>query len=164
MAAGSFAGAQSAGPTPDDRVRPESVDWKITPSRTTAPYTFTVSGRVKMPAGPPGRSCPPGRNTGEYCLPLPRERACDGGQVAIRYKGGTNQKDTISLRRDNTRIRGSRSQPPFCTFSDSITFTKTRRLRPNGQLKVSVRFLGNEHYKTKQGPSRFVRAKLPRRR
>lgn len=152
--AGTIAGAQDSQPGNDDRLTPNSVTYTVTPGTDRrAPYTFRVRGRVNMP---PGLVCPPGQSSGGYCTPLPRERACEAGRVSIRYKSGRRFTKTISLRRSNTRPGGSGNQPPFCTFSRSVTFTEKDRLRP-GRLKVQVQFLGNAFYKARRGRTQFVR-------
>ncbi len=152
--AGSIAGAQDQQPGADDRLTPTSITYKVSPGRDRrAPYRFRVRGRVNVP---PGLVCPPGQSSGGYCTPLPRERACENGRVAVRYKSGRSFKKTISLRRAKTQPDGSGNQPPFCTFSSSVSFSVKSRLRP-GRLKVQVQFLGNAFYKAKRGPTKFVR-------
>ena len=150
-----LAGAQTQDPQGAERKNPTSLTYRATPRRDTKrPYKFTVRGRVRMP--PPGLVCPPGQTSGYYCLPLARERACEEGRVSVRFKAGLRrQGNTISLRRVKTRISGPSSGPPFCAFVSRVTFGNPRRLG-NGVLKVQVRWLGNDFYNAKSGPTKYV--------
>lgn len=155
----SLGGLSSAGAqTVDNRAVTKSVTYTVTPKQDNKrPIRFTVKGRINLP---PGLVCPPGQSSGYYCLPLPRERACEKARVSVRYKAGSKLTKTISLRRATARVGGTSANPPFCTFRSTVTFTDVKRLRPQGRLKVSVRFLGNAFYKPKSGPTRFVRARI----
>lgn len=168
LGGGTLAGAQQAEQAQaqqgqQTRQTPRSVTFRITPrTDRRRPWRFTVRGRVNLP--PPGLVCPPGQVSGYYCLPLPRERACDEARVAIRYKAGRRTRQTISTRRYVARTGGNASQPPFCQFRGTVSFNQTHRLRPNGEVKVDVRFLGNRYYKEKSSARRLARAVLPPRR
>lgn len=160
---GTFAGAQQQPAQQDQRQSARSVTFTITPrTDRRRPWRFTVRGRVNLP--PPGLVCPPGQRSGYYCLPLPRERACDEARVAIRYKAGRRTRQTISTRRYVARTGGNASEPPFCRFRGTVTFNQLRRLRPNGRLQVDVRFLGNRYYRARQSQRKTARAVLPGRR
>ena len=158
-----LAGAQ--GPTeltPAQRPAPTSVSLRVTPGvERRFPWRFVARGRVNLPQNPPGLVCPPGRTAAEapyYCIPVPRERLCDGARVAIRYKTGKRLAVTISLRRVRARLGGTQARP-FCRFRSAITFRAPQRIRRDGRLKVQARFLGNKYFKAKSARNRFVRVR-----
>lgn len=162
LSGGPLAGAQTQQSQQEDsRLETTSVTFRATPARDRRrPHRFTVRGRVTMP---PGLVCPPGQSSGQYCLPLPRERACENARVQVRYKRGRLRKsETVSVRRAPARSAGRRNDPPFCVFRKTTTFRDVERIRgrdnPRGFLKVQVRFLGNAFYQPKSSRARFVRA------
>ena len=165
LGAASLAGAQGQGT--DTRVPPRSVTFTVTPKKdSTGPYRFRVRGRVGVPADnqlpPQARGCPPGITdpNNPYCRPQ-RERACENGRVAIRYKTGKKTLgNTISLRRARLRNGPSNANPWFCRFSSRVRFGNPDRFQGE-RLKVTVRFLGNAVLRPRSARSRIVRVELP---
>jgi len=160
----SLAGAQGAD---DQRVKPRSVTFKVTPKKDTKkPWKYKIRGRVGVPKQlpPKAQGCPPGVAPGNpYCKPQ-REKACKTGKVAIRFKTGKgkklkNKKVTISLRRAKLKPGPASANPWFCTFSKTVKFRDKKRFRGDGRLKVNVRFLGNEIMKAKSAKPKSVRTK-----
>ena len=164
VGSGSLAGAQSQ--QPDNRVRPRAVTFTVTPTKdSTAPYKFLVRGRVGVPADsqlpPQARGCPPGVTdpNNPYCR-TQRERACENGRVAVRYKTGKKLGTTISLRRASLRNGPPDANPWFCRFSSRVTFKNAHRFAGE-RLKVTVRFLGNAVMKPRGSQSKIVTVELP---
>ena len=145
--------------TPAERPSPRSVSLVVTPrTERRFPWRFVARGRVNLPQNPPGLVCPPGRQGPYYCIPVPREKLCDGARVAIRYKTGKRLAVTISLRRVRARLGGTQARP-FCRYRSAITLRAPRRIRRDGRLKVQARFLGNKYFKAKSARNKFVRVR-----
>lgn len=105
-----------------------SVSASTTPSRDSrAPYRFRTTGRVNLPASVSSR------------------QGCNTGMVAVTYK-------VVSKTISNRRVAlGS-----DCRFKSTVTFRNRSRLG-RGQLRVSVRFLGNEVLKAASARRHNVR-------
>ncbi len=155
----SIAGAQDS--PQDERVDPTSVTFTVTPGRDrTAPFKFRVRGRVGVPneLPPQAQGCPPGVEPGNpYCQPQ-REKACENGRVAVRYKTGKKLGTTISLRRFDLKPGPADANPWFCTFEGTTTFRNRARFGGN-RLKVDVRFLGNDIMEAKSASNKIVSVK-----
>ena len=116
-------------PTTLPRVKVAGLTAHVRPTRDRrAPYTFTVTGAVKRPAGI-GPS------------------ACKGGRVSAQWK--TIAGKTVSTRR--ATLSSS------CTYRIRVTFANRRRLG-SGRLKVIVRFLGTARLERRSAGSRLARA------
>ncbi len=164
IAAGAIGGASIAGAQDnpqDQRVEPTSVTYTVTPNRDRKkPFKFTVRGRVGVPnqLPPTAQGCPPGVEPGNpYCQPQ-REKACENGRVAVRYKTGKKLGTTISLRRFDLKPGPANANPWFCTYEGTTTFRNRARFGGN-RLKVTVRFLGNDVMEAKSAASKIVSVK-----
>jgi hypothetical protein len=150
----------------NQRVRPRNVTFTVTPRRDARrPFRFRVQGRVGVPnqLPPQAQGCPPGVEPGNpYCQPQ-RERACENGRVAVRYKTGRRLGTTISLRRARLRPGPADANPWFCEFTSRVTFRNRKRFGGD-TLKVTVRFLGNAVMRPRSAPNQFVSVKPRRRR
>jgi hypothetical protein len=155
---GSLAGAQSQQQQQPERVDPLFVGFTVTPRRDSRrPFRFRVTGRVGVPnqLPPQAQGCPPGVQPGNpYCRPQ-REKACENGRVAVRYKTGRRLGTTISLRRFRLRNGPDAANPWFCEFSGTTRFRNRKRFGGN-RLKVTVRFLGNDVMDPKSGTPKIV--------
>lgn len=155
---GSLAGAQDQEQEAVERVNPRSVTFTVTPRRDKRkPFRFRVTGRVGVPnqLPPQAQGCPPGTPPGNpYCQPQ-REKACEEGRVAVRYKTGRRLGTTISLRRFRLRNGPPNANPWFCRFSGTTTFRNRKRFGGN-RLKVQVRFLGNDVMNPRNARAKFV--------
>ncbi len=155
----SIAGAQDS--PQDERVDPTGVTYTVTPGRDRkAPFKFRVRGRVGVPnqLPPQAQGCPPGVEPGNpYCQPQ-RERACENGRVAVRYKTGKKLGTTISLRRFRVKPAPAGSNPYFCSFEGRTTFRNRKRFGGN-RLKVTVQFLGNDVMEPKRARNKLVSVK-----
>jgi hypothetical protein len=159
LGGGSIAGAQDN--PQDQRVAPRNVTFTVTPGRDSKrPFKFRVRGRVGVPnqLPPQAQGCPPGVEPGNpYCKPQ-REKACQNGRVAIRYKTGKKLGTTISLRRAALKPGPENANPWFCTFERRVTFRNRKRFGGN-RLKVTVRFLGNDVMEAKSARNKTVSVK-----
>ena len=111
------------------RFAARSLSAAVTPGRDTrAPYRFTTSGRLNLPAG------------------VTRAQGCAEGEVAITVKRGRRTMSTrrATLRRD-------------CTFRSTISF-RSRPGLGGGRLRVAARFLGNDVLRPVSAPTRTARA------
>lgn len=155
----SIAGAQDN--PQDERVDPTSVTFTVTPGRDKkAPFKFRVRGRVGVPnqLPPQAQGCPPGVEPGNpYCQPQ-REKACEKGRVAVRYKTGKKLGTTISLRRFALKPGPANANPWFCTFDGRTTFRNRKRFGGN-RMKVTVRFLGNDVMEPKSARAKQISVK-----
>lgn len=155
---GSLAGAQSQQQQEPERVDPTFVSSNLTPKRDKKkPFRFRVTGRVGVPnqLPPQAQGCPPGVQPGNpYCRPQ-REKACENGRVAVRYKTGRKLATTISTRRFALRPGPENANPWFCEYSGTTTFRNRKRFGGN-RLKVEIRFLGNDVMDPKAGSNKFV--------
>jgi hypothetical protein len=156
---GAVAGAQDN--PQDQRVEPTSVTFSVTPNRDKKkPFKFKVTGRVGVPneLPPQAQGCPPGVEPGNpYCAPQ-REKACENGRVAVRYKTGKKLGTTISLRRFDLKPGPANANPWFCTFEGTTTFRNRKRFGGN-RLKVTARFLGNDVMEAKSASNKLVSVK-----
>ena len=164
---GSLAGAQSQQQQEPERVDPLFVTAKVTPKRDRAkPFRFRVTGRVGVPRQlpPQAQGCPPGVEPGNpYCQPQ-REKACENGRVAVRYKTGKSLGTTISTRRFAVKPGPDDANPWFCEYSGTTTFRNRKRFGGD-LLKVEIRFLGNDVLDPQSASSQIVSVRpAPRRR
>ncbi len=91
-----------------------ALSLSVTPTRDArAPYTFTSSGRLTLPAS------------------VTPALGCDGGQVTVQFKAGTR---TVSSRRVTLR--------KDCTYRVRVSFRLPRRLSARS-LRVQAIFGGN---------------------
>lgn len=157
---GTLAGAQEQEAV--ERVDPLFVSANVTPKRDKKkPFRFSVSGRVGVPnqLPPQAQGCPPGVEPGNpYCRPQ-REKACEEGRVAVRYKTGKRLGTTISTRRFRLRNGPQDANNPwFCEYSGTTTFRNRKRFGGN-RLKVEVRFLGNDVMNARNASAKIVSVK-----
>ena len=111
------------------RIKPKSLTLKLKPKRDrTAPYAFTATGKLTLPAGA-------------------SPAACASARASIQSKVGSK---TISTR------RGKVSKT--CTFKIKVSFKKRARLGKTGVVKVTPRFLGNALVAPKKGKAVTFRA------
>ena len=98
------------------RVSARRITASLKPSRDRrAPYRFTVTGRVTLPAG------------------VTRAQGCGKGRISVQTKAG---RKTISTRRATL----SRT----CTYRVRLSFKNRKRFGRRAKLSVRVRFLGND--------------------
>jgi hypothetical protein len=113
------------------RFSPPGLSARTTPSRDDrAPFRFTTSGRLRMPAG------------------VTRAQGCATGDVAVVFKAANK---TISTR----RAKLTRS----CGYRSSVSFRSRKRFPKSGRLTVRVRFLGNAVLGPRRAKSTSVRTR-----
>jgi hypothetical protein len=110
------------------RITPRKLSVKARPTHDrTLPYRFTFTGKLTLPKG------------------ISRSVGCRG-RVSVQIKNG---KKTISTRRAKLSKR--------CTYRQRVTFSVKSRLKSQGKLKVTVRFIGNAALKPKRAKQLYVR-------
>jgi hypothetical protein len=140
------------------RANPLQVTLTVTPRRDrTRPFTFTSTGRVRVPTRlcNPGESpitgrcipilCPPGATDINYCL-RPGIGVICSGIVTVRF-----QKRTTTISSRNVFLRRD------CTYRSRVTF-RTRLITRVGNFRVRARFQGNVVLNPRTSRTRVVRA------
>jgi hypothetical protein len=135
----------ASGQDPDSsRVGARSLSASATPERDrTLPYTFTTTGRLKLPENIPP-VCPPGITDERYCVKPTKAQLCKG-VVTVRFQkklGSTASSRNVLLK-------------PDCTYSSRVTFTTADVV---GELSVRSRFQGNQFVRPRNSNTDTVRA------
>jgi hypothetical protein len=110
------------------RLTPRKLNVKARPTHdATLPYRYTFTGKLTLPKG------------------ISRSVGC-AGRVSVQIKNG---KKTVSTRRAKLS--------KHCSYRQRVTFSVRSRLKAQGKLKVTVRFIGNKALKPKRAKRIYVR-------